>query len=76
MKEWVAKRITELLGIEEEVLIGMVHALLEEPEVGWVKQAGKQAYPHAHTAAPGCASLGSGVQPARESAACAGSVRL
>lgn len=25
MKEWVAKRVTELLGIEEEVLIFMIH---------------------------------------------------
>jgi serine/arginine repetitive matrix protein 1 len=25
MKEWVAKRVTELLGIEEEVLISMIH---------------------------------------------------
>jgi serine/arginine repetitive matrix protein 1 len=30
MKEWVAKRITELLGIEEEVLINMIHNLLDE----------------------------------------------
>ena len=29
MKEWVAKRITELLGIEEEVLINMIHNLLD-----------------------------------------------
>jgi hypothetical protein len=25
MKEWVAKRVTELLGLEEEVLISMIH---------------------------------------------------
>lgn len=25
MKEWVARRVTELLGIEEEVLISMIH---------------------------------------------------
>jgi hypothetical protein len=34
MKEWIAKRVTELLGgLEEEVLIGMVYNMLEEPEV-------------------------------------------
>lgn len=30
MKDWIAKRITELLGIEEEVLIGMVFNELTE----------------------------------------------
>lgn len=25
MKQWVATRVTELLGIEEEVLISMIH---------------------------------------------------
>ena len=34
MREWIAKRVTELLGgLEEEVLIGMVYNMLEEPEV-------------------------------------------
>lgn len=33
MKEWIAKRVTELLGIEEEVLIGMIYNLLEDPQV-------------------------------------------
>jgi serine/arginine repetitive matrix protein 1 len=33
IKEWIAKRITQLLGIEEEVLIGMVFNLLEANEV-------------------------------------------
>jgi hypothetical protein len=30
IKEWVAKRVTDLLGLEEEVLIGMIHNLLDE----------------------------------------------
>ena len=35
MKEWIAKRVTQLLGgLEEEVLIGMVYNFLEDPEVG------------------------------------------
>lgn len=42
MKEWIAKRVTQLLGgLEEEVLIGMVYNFLEDPEVsggGWVKR--------------------------------------
>lgn len=29
MKEWIAKRVTELIGIEEEVLIGMIYNQLE-----------------------------------------------
>jgi PWI domain len=33
MKEWIAKRVTELLGIEEEVLIGMIFNILEGGEV-------------------------------------------
>lgn len=33
VKAWAAKRITALLGLEEEVLIGMVHAMLDEPNV-------------------------------------------
>ncbi|KXZ55645.1 hypothetical protein GPECTOR_2g1195 [Gonium pectorale] len=34
MKEWIAKRITQLLGgLEEEVLISMVYNHLEEPEM-------------------------------------------
>eukprot|EP00983_Pelagomonas_calceolata_P118867 1160545-Pelagomonas_calceolata.AAC.15 len=33
IKEWIAKRITQLLGLEEEVLIGMVFNLLEDNEV-------------------------------------------
>lgn len=33
IKEWIAKRITQLLGLEEEVLIGMVFNLLEVDEV-------------------------------------------
>ncbi|KAF5831738.1 PWI domain-containing protein [Dunaliella salina] len=32
IKEWIAKRITQLLGLEEEVLIGMVFNLLEDNE--------------------------------------------
>ncbi len=31
MREWIAKRVTELLGIEEEVLIAMIHNHLEDP---------------------------------------------
>ncbi len=34
MKEWVAKRVTELLGIEEEVLIGTIHNYLIDQKVG------------------------------------------
>jgi hypothetical protein len=34
MKEWVAKRVTELLGIEEEVLIGTIHNYLIDQRVG------------------------------------------
>lgn len=34
IKEWVAKRVTQLLGgLEEEVLIGMIFNLLEGNEV-------------------------------------------
>jgi hypothetical protein len=34
MKEWIAKRVTQLLGgLEEEVLIGLIYNLLELPEV-------------------------------------------
>ena len=33
MKEWVTKRVTELLGIEEEVLIGTIHNYLEAPKL-------------------------------------------
>ncbi len=33
MKEWIAKRVTQLLGIEEEVLIGMIFNTLEDPQV-------------------------------------------
>jgi serine/arginine repetitive matrix protein 1 len=34
MKEWVARRVTELLGIEEEVLIGTIHNYLIDQKVG------------------------------------------
>ena len=34
MKEWIAKRVTELLGgLEEEVLIGLIYNYLESPVV-------------------------------------------
>ncbi len=34
MKEWIAKRVTQLLGgLEEEVLISMIYSYLEDPEV-------------------------------------------
>jgi serine/arginine repetitive matrix protein 1 len=33
MHAWIAKRVTELLGIEEEVLIGFVINLLSEKPV-------------------------------------------
>eukprot|EP00877_Chromochloris_zofingiensis_P013441 jgi/Chrzof1/8350/Cz03g07060.t1 len=34
MKEWIAKRVTELLGIEDEVLIGTIHnQLIDEQDV-------------------------------------------
>lgn len=34
MKEWIAKRVTQLLGgLEEEVLISMIYTYLEDPEV-------------------------------------------
>jgi len=33
IKEWIAKRITQLMGLEEEVFIGMVFNLLEVDEV-------------------------------------------
>eukprot|EP00775_Hariotina_reticulata_P011757 gene11757-11903_t len=32
-KEWVARRVTELLGIEEEVLISMIHNHLIDQEL-------------------------------------------
>jgi hypothetical protein len=36
MKEWIAKRVTELLGIEEEVLISMIHNhLIDQVRGGW-----------------------------------------
>ena len=30
MKPWIAKRVTELLGFEDEVLINFIYGLLEE----------------------------------------------
>lgn len=33
MHEWIAKRITQLMGVEEEVFIGMVFNHLENLEV-------------------------------------------
>jgi len=33
MKPWISTRVTELLGVEDEVLIGMIEALLEEERV-------------------------------------------
>jgi len=33
MKPWIATRVTELLGVEDEVLIGMIIVLLEESKV-------------------------------------------
>ena len=33
MKPWIATRVTALLGVEDEVLIGMIEALLEEEAV-------------------------------------------
>nr|CAB3496369.1 unnamed protein product [Digitaria exilis] len=32
MKPWIAKRVTELLGFEDEVLINFIYGLLEEKE--------------------------------------------
>ena len=32
IKPWIATRVTELLGIEDEVLIGMIFNFLEESE--------------------------------------------
>jgi serine/arginine repetitive matrix protein 1 len=33
MKDWIARRVTELLGIEEEVLIGTIHNYLIDQRV-------------------------------------------
>jgi hypothetical protein len=33
MKPWIAKRVTELLGFEDEVLINFIYGLLEEKVV-------------------------------------------
>lgn len=33
MKTWIAKRVTELLGIEDEVVIGYIYEQLEIKEV-------------------------------------------
>lgn len=36
MKEWIAARVTELLGgLEEEVLIGLIYNYLEMDKVRW-----------------------------------------
>ena len=34
MKGWIAKRVTELLGLEDEVVIGYVFEQLENKQVG------------------------------------------
>lgn len=33
MKPWIAKRVTDLLGIEDEVLVGYIYEQLEGKEV-------------------------------------------
>lgn len=33
MKTWIATRVTELLGVEDEVLVGYVYEQLEDKEV-------------------------------------------
>lgn len=33
IREWTAKRVTELLGVEDEVLIQFIHNRLEELKV-------------------------------------------
>ena len=33
MKPWIAKRVTELLGIEDEVLVGYIYEQLETKQV-------------------------------------------
>ena len=33
MKSWIAKRVTELLGLEDEVVIGYIYEQLEGKEV-------------------------------------------
>lgn len=32
MKPWIAKKVIELLGFEDDVLIEYIHSLLEDPE--------------------------------------------
>jgi len=39
IKEWTAKRLTELLGIEDEVLIHFLHNKLEELPVFCILQS-------------------------------------
>lgn len=34
MKSWIAKRVTELLGLEDEVVIGYIYEQMESEEVG------------------------------------------
>lgn len=33
MKPWIARRVTEILGVEDEVLINFIYGLLEDPKV-------------------------------------------
>ena len=37
MKGWIAKRVTELLGLEDEVVIGYVFEQLENKQVGFIR---------------------------------------
>ena len=36
MKGWIAKRVTDLLGLEDEVVIGYVFEQLENKQVGFI----------------------------------------
>jgi len=44
MKEWIAKRVTELLGIEEEVLIGMIHNQLIDEQASGERRGGRGVF--------------------------------
>jgi serine/arginine repetitive matrix protein 1 len=37
MKTWIAKRVTELLGLEDEVVIGYIYEQLESKEVSVIR---------------------------------------
>lgn len=49
MHEWIAKRITQLMGVEEEVFIGMVFNHLENLEVGGLNAGIQTVIPVAAT---------------------------